>query len=248
MLEAIILGLIQGVTEWLPVSSEGVILLIKTHLFSSSSDLETTIKEILFLHLGTFLAALFYFRKDVGQLFNNKQILKFLIMTTLISGLLGIILLELIPNFANARVITLIIGFCLLVTAFFQIKAPSGGYKRPVNLNKLDGLILGLLQGLAILPGLSRSGLTVGGLLLRKFDDFYALKLSFLMSLPIVLAGNLILNWEYFNFSWENGLALIASFGAGLLTIKLLLKLAQKINFGYFVFGFALLTIASVFI
>ena len=96
MLEQIILGIIQGIFEWLPISSEGVIVLIAKNFFEEQT-LETIIKQALFLHLGTFLAALIYFRKDVWSLlktlFNYKsaekdiqRIFKFLVIATLISG------------------------------------------------------------------------------------------------------------------------------------------------------------------
>ena len=92
-----------------------------------------------------------------------------------------------------------------------------------------DGVLLGVAQGLAALPGLSRSGLTVSVLLLRKFDGATALKLSFLVSLPIVLFGNLFLNLNDFAFSAEALVGLFFSFLFGILTIDLLLKAAKKI-------------------
>lgn len=113
----------------------------------------------------------------------------------------------------------------------------------------LESLILGAAQGVAEwLPGLSRSGLTVAALLLRQFDDEVALKLSFLLSLPIVLAGNILLNSEYLYFNLSNLVALAASFIFGLLSIHWLLALARRINFGYFTLVFGLLVIASAFL
>jgi undecaprenyl-diphosphatase len=99
---------------------------------------------------------------------------------------------------------------------------------------------------LAVLPGLSRSGLTISALLLRKFDNASALKLSFLMSLPVVLGGNIVLNFKYFTFSTELLLGLIFSFIFGLLTISLLLKIARKVNFGWFVLIFGVVMIISI--
>jgi len=98
------------------------------------------------------------------------------------------------------------------------------------------------------LPGLCRSGFTVSALLLRLFDVQDALKLSFFMSLPIVLAGNIILNFNDLIFSNELIWGLIFSFIFGLLTIDLLLKIAKRINFGYFVLIFGLLLLGSVFV
>jgi len=105
-----------------------------------------------------------------------------------------------------------------------------------------------VVQGFAALPGLSRSGLTVSTLLFRKVNEKDSLKLSFLLSLPIVLGGNILLNSEYFNFSLDSLISLSASFLFGLLTIHYLLKLAKKINFGWFVFAFGALMIIASFI
>lgn len=264
MLEQIILGIVQGITEWLPVSSEGVIVLIAKNFLKEGITIETVVKQALFLHLGTFLAALVYFRKDVlsliKTLFNYKsakietqKIFKFLLISFLISGFLGFALLKIFIGLEDqislsAKAITLLIGFLLLITAYLQIKAPKQGHRKSIDLKNTDSVLLGLIQGLAVLPGLSRSGLTVSTLLLRKFDDQDALKLSFLMSLPIVLAGNIILNFNDLIFSNDLIWGLIFSFIFGLLTIDLLLKIAKRINFGYFVLIFGLLVLGSVFI
>ena len=253
MLEQIILGIVQGIVEWLPVSSEGVLILIRTNFFPIEQGLEETIREVLFLHLGTFLAALLYFRKDVWKVWENKKLFNFLLITTLISGILGYSLLKLFINLEedlvlSSKVITLIIGLLLLITAYLQIKVSKRGDREIKDLNNKDSWLLGLMQGLSALPGLSRSGLTVSTLLLRKFNSHDALKLSFLMSLPIVLAGNIVLNLNSFSFSLELFVGLIFSFVFGLLTINLLLKIAKKINLGYFVLFFAILVIASIFV
>ncbi len=252
MLEQVVLGIIQGVAEWLPVSSEGVLILAQTHLFKEQG-LEQLIKQALFLHLGTFLAALVYFRKDVFKIWENKKLLNFLLITTIITGVLGYFLLGLLINLegqvaSSGKIITLAIGLLLLITAYLQIRAKKQGNREIRDLSNKDSVLLGLIQGLTVLPGLSRSGLTVSSLLLKKFNSRDALRLSFLMSLPVVLGGNIILNFSHFSFSIEMFLGLIFSFIFGLLTIDLLLKIAKRINFGYFVLIFGFLVITSAFI
>jgi len=138
-------------------------------------------------------------------------------------------------------------GVLILITAFFLIKAKKIKGERKVIQNN-DSILLGVLQGIAVLPGLSRSGLTVSGLLLRKFDDETALRLSFLMSIPIVLAGNIVLNLNKFSFDGYSLLSLFFSFVFGLLTIDLLLRFARKINFGWFVFIFGMMTILATLV
>lgn len=264
MIEHIILGIIQGIAEWLPVSSEGAIILVKTNIFHEAPNYEELIKHALFLHLGTFLAALIYYRKDVGvlcrsivafksQTSETKKLFVFLFWTTLISGTIGIIMLKLLTSLADqfeatGKSITLIIGFLLIGTGILELKANAPGYRNISNLSLKDSIITGIAQGLASLPGFSRSGLTMSTLLLLKFDKEHALKLSFLLSLPIVLAGNIVLNADKLVLSLESLCGLLFSFVFGLLTIHLLLKLARSINFGYFMLVFGSITIVSFFI
>lgn len=254
MAESIVLGIVQGVTEWLPISSEGIIVLLKVNFFKGSLTLSNLISYALFLHLGTFLAALIYFRKEVLNLalFKNKRSLKFYIIATLISGIIALGILQILKYVEKelvlgAKGLTLLIGLALLITATVQFKKRAG-LKKEENLKILDGVLLGLLQGLAIIPGISRSGITVSGLLLRKFNDSTALKLSFIMSLPVVLAGNIFLNLDKFVFSLENLVGLIFSFLLGIFTIHILLKLSQKINFAWFALIFGLIIIFSALI
>ncbi len=262
MLEHIVLGIIQGIAEWLPVSSSGMMAVAKQSFFTTYQGVEATNKESLFLHLGTFFAALIYLRRDVITLIKNlfhysradqekKNVLIFLIVSTMISGLLGFTLIKLFAEFEKqfdvpGKFITGIIGIFLLITAYGELKTKKNGYKNLKDLNISDGIILGIAQGFSAIPGLSRSGLTVSALLLRKFDKTHALKLSFLMSLPIVLAGNIILNWNTLAWSPEALAGLFFSFIFGMATIHVLLKIARKINFGYFILLFGILTILSV--
>jgi undecaprenyl-diphosphatase len=263
MIENIILGIVQGIAEWLPVSSEGVITLIKVNFFNGS-NIQNIVKIALFLHLGTFLAALVYLRKEVWVLLKSifsykdskdetKKTLWFLIVSTIISGGLGFGLYSIIGSFEktadlSGQVITFAIGLLLLITAWLQIKKNKKSGKHLSKISFKDGLVTGIAQGLAVLPGLSRSGLTVSTLLLRGFDDEDSLRLSFLMSLPMVLAGNLILNLEYFKFTLDSFTGFLFSFIFGILTIHILLKIAKKINMGYFVLFFGIIMMLIAFI
>lgn len=263
MINEIVLGSIQGIFEWLPVSSEAVLVLAQTHLLGESGAVEM-IGKALFLHLGTFFAALIYFRKEVWRLvesiFNysnsdlrTKKVLKFLIVSTLISGGLGLLLIGLIGHLEThieftGKLVTGAIGVLLLGTGVLQIKSEDSGARDLDDLESSDGIILGLAQGLAALPGFSRSGLTVSILLLRKINESASLRLSFLMSLPIVFLGNLVLNFNSAYFSLGALAGLLASFLFGIATIHLLLKVARKINFGLFVLGFGVLAILAALI
>lgn len=260
----ILLGAIQGITEWLPISSSGVVTLINSN-FLGISDIGQLLHIALFLHLGTFFAALIYFRKEVLHLFKtlsqykyqddaSKKTLKFLITATIISGIIGLSILKLLTSFEGyleitGKTITFAIAILLLITGIIQIKIKNRGLKKERELENKDGIILGLAQGVSSLPGISRSGITISTLLLKNFDDTTALRLSFLMSLPIVLVGNIFLNLNDFaQITSVSIYGLLASFIFGLLTISGLMKISRKINFGWFALIFALVMLGSLLI
>jgi len=139
----------------------------------------------------------------------------------------------------------LITGYLLLTSSKKRVYDNN---RTIYNLTIVDSLLLGFVQGIAVLPGLSRSGLTVSSLLLRNVDDKTSLRLSFLMSLPIVLAANIFLNFKDLILIKEFYIALFFSFIFGLATIHLLMKFAEKVKFGWFVVLMALMMILAGFI
>lgn len=260
MLESLLLGAIQGVAEWLPISSEGAVILVKENFFSNGETLLNLIEFSLFLHLGTFLAALVYFRKDVARITEallrprrasaeNRTVMRFLVVATLVSALVGGGLLFFAQEAfseATGRGLMALIGLMLFVTAALQWKKRRGGVRRQGDMTTLDGLLLGFAQGFTVIPGLSRSGTTVALLLLRGVREEDALKLSFLMSLPVVLGANIVLNIDgLLNLSVNTLVALAASFVFGLATVHWLMKFASRINFASFVLFFAILSLLA---
>ena len=271
MLEGIVLGAIQGVTEWLPMSSEGVIILVKTYFFGGNEGLLELIGFALFLHLGTFLAAAWYLRDDVFALVKTalrphrilqegeiERMFRFLAIATLMSLLIGYPLLTWALPFAEqsivvgTKVITAFVGVLLLGTAFAQWQAKrkkESGRKQVGDLEHKDGVLLGVIQGFTVLPGFSRSGLTISALLLRGYSDSTALRTSFLMSLPAVLGGNVFFSLrEGVYLSAPMVFGLFSSFLFGIFTMHILFRISHKVNFAYFVFFFGILTLASVFL
>lgn len=266
IIQQLILGLVQGIVEWIPFSSEGVLLLVQSN-FYSHIELNLFLRQALLLHLGTFFAALIYFRKDVINLikglFNykktdpeTKKLLNFLIITTIISGIIGLAILKFIDLSSSIHIpltrktITITIGFFLILTGYLQLKsrASYAGSRTIYNFNYVDSVFLGVMQGIAAIPGLSRSGLTVSSLLFRNIDDMTALRVSFLMSLPIVLIANILLNFRDLTLIKETYIGVIIAFFIGLLTIHLLMKIAEKVRFGWFVIFIAVMMILSAFI
>jgi len=263
MIETIVLGIVQGVTEWLPVSSEGVVVLLQLHIFQDGLVFADLIRFALFLHLGTFLAALVYFWKEVKAILSavvsystasqeTKNLLWFLVRASAVSGVIGMFLFFALEQMQetllnSSKGITLGIGFLLLFTAFFQFQKRAG-FKTEKNLTVQNSIILGAVQGFTILPGLSRSGFTISALLLSGFKEESALRLSFLLSLPAVLGANILFGFANINFGIEMFIALLFSFLFGLATIKFLFAVAQKLRFGWFVLVFGVITILAAFL
>lgn len=262
--EAIVLGAIQGVAEWLPISSKSLVILAEFRFFGVQT-LDAALRYALFLHIGTFFAALFYLRRDVISLMRGffsysktddttRRLIRFYAVTTCISGLLGLAFFKLIVTAEDAfnitgAIATLGIGILLLATGALQIYRKTGGLRKESDVSLKDGIIAGIAQGLAAIPGFSRSGFTVSALLSRKFDDIASLRMSFLMSLPAVLGGNIILNLSYIKaFSFEMAVGIFSAFVFGLLTMHILLDIARRVQFGWFVVVFGTLMIIAAFV
>ncbi|MBF0330382.1 MAG: undecaprenyl-diphosphate phosphatase [Candidatus Omnitrophica bacterium] len=262
MLEHIVLGAIQGVTEWIPVSSKACVIAAKIHFFKSTGSLNELINYALFLHLGTFFAALAYFWKDIKNILlsvtapqgtsnEGRKILVFLATTTVLTGL-GQILINNVSALTQGApqaklAITFLIASLLIVAGILQLKTKTSGQRTPGDLKFIDGVFLGLVQAIATLPGLSRAGTTMAALSLRNFDKENTLKLSFLMSMPVILIGNLVKNYKSFLHAGSEWVGVIVAFVVGILTINALMNFARRVNFGAFlIFIGSVLAIAAM--
>lgn len=236
MWEYFLLGALQGIFEWLPISSQGVMT-----IFSSFVDIEmSAIDFSLFLHSGTMLAVLIFFRKDWINLIllKDKELLRFFVIASIISLSLGFVLYKTIGNIALGSGLLFLIGFGLLLTSWFQ--------KKNIRLNiskDFNSIIVGLLQGLSVIPGVSRSGSTIFGLSLKENDPSEILKKSYIISLPAVAAstGYIFLNNPTISsFPW---IALLSSFIFGIISLKVLLDFSKKVNFSKLTMIFGILCI-----
>jgi len=236
MWQYILLGVIQGIFEWIPISSEGIVAALSQFFIKDINPIDIA----LFLHLGTVLAVAVYFRKDWKQVFSLKdpELLRFLIIATIVSLAIGYPLYIIIQNAVTGAILLLITGFGLLVTAYFhKIK------KLDFGLDKGSGklaIIAGFLQGLAVIPGLSRSGVTIFGLSLGKLSPSQILKTSYMMSAPVILSSTvyILLKNPALIEGWPS---LIVSFGVGILSLSFLMKVAERINFFIFALVFAVI-------
>lgn len=247
LLESILFGIMQGLFEWLPISSTGQLVLVMVEFFGYAIDQARHLS--IFLNFGTTLSAILYFRKDVKSILinlvrykpnysENNRLTSFLITSTMISGGLGYLLYDLTYEFSFSGEILLgTIGVALIITGIVQKFSKQRGIKTEKNLNLMDSILLGVIQAFSAIPGLSRSGITVSDLLFRGYQAKDSLRLSFLMSIPAILGAqvgifaiNGIPNMEFSDL----GIALVTSFVVGYLSINLLLKVASKVKFWLF--------------
>ena len=226
----IFLGVLQGLFEWVPISSEGIIALTSQFFAKETNPIDVA----LFLHSGTLLAVLIYFRRDWKEVLRlkNTKLARFLIISTLVSLAVGYPTYRLVKSMVIGNGLLLIMGFALLLTAYFhKVKKTF-----QIDFNKLAA-ITGFLQGLSAIPGLSRSGSTIFGLSLAKITPAKTLKISYMMSAPVVLASSIYLFLSNPVLILEGWPALIASFLVGMLSLNFLIHFVAKINF----FRFALI-------
>jgi len=189
---AIILGIVQGLTEFLPVSSSG-------HLVLMQKIFGITAPALFFdtmLHVGTLLAVVVVLWRDIWGILRKiiQPLTLYLIIATIPAVLIALAFGDAIDHaFESGKYL----GVCFLVTTLLLLTAEylskrakiSGGLKSGEKMNWLDALIIGIMQAVAIAPGISRSGATISGALSRKLDRDFAARFSFLLSIPAILGA-----------------------------------------------------------
>lgn len=262
MIEYLIIAVLQGLFEWLPISSSGQTMIVAINLFGISS--ENAYSLAIWLHLGTTFAVLLKFRKNSIKILKtlthkenefNKITFKernWIIWATIGTGitaiplyfLFKIIFLESFTAFQGDFITLFISGLLIITGAILIATRKISGNQKIEHISKKsiqkDSFLSGLVQGVSILPGISRSGVTVGAILLEKYNQDDALRLSFLMSVPVAIASILvdILLSKGSIFGTLDILTIlittIVSFVVGYITIEFLFRIARQINFGYF--------------
>lgn len=218
--KGIILGILQGAAEFLPISSSGHLVIVK-ELLGVDLGNGGVFFDVM-LHIGTLLAIFVAFWKDIkrlivegvhilGDVFYNitvffrrmgnkdckyhrvvrssyRKMVVMILISTIPTGIIGVLLSDVI-EIANG--IVLVPGICLLITAMFLVIADvaEAGNKRPKEATYVDAASVGFAQGLATMPGISRSGTTITACILCGFDKKFAVKYSFIMSIPAVLGA-----------------------------------------------------------
>jgi undecaprenyl-diphosphatase len=235
IIEITILSLVQGVSEFLPISSSAHLIVVSTLYDFKSSSLLIDVS----LHLGSLLAIIFFFRKDLVDLKNNQKLLSLMIFGSIPLIIVGYILYktELIYLLRDIRIIawaTLIFGILL----YFADKCRFDK-KISYSLNLKTILYIGLFQTLALIPGVSRAGITITAARFFKFNRFDSSKISFLLAIPALAGASLlglkdIIN-QSFEFSYLVFIAIILSFLFSYFTIKFFLEFINKFSLNVFV-------------
>tara|TARA_B100000963_G_C22461180_1_gene595717 strand:- start:155 stop:913 length:759 start_codon:yes stop_codon:yes gene_type:complete len=237
VIEIFILSLIQGITEFLPVSSSSHLILTSKYLNFDNQSLSVDVS----LHIGSFVAVLFYFRKEIIKFVDNKVIFFKIIMSSIPVMIVGFFLVEtgIIEKLRNIKIIA------LMTIIFAILLYISDKFKLSKNINEdftyKSAIFIGCLQIFSLIPGVSRSGIAITAARLLNFKRVDAAKVSFLISIPILGAvsafgvKNLILS-EDLNFTYINLLSIILSFFFSLITIKYFLSYINKFNLNVFVY------------
>ncbi|MEI6631015.1 MAG: undecaprenyl-diphosphate phosphatase [bacterium] len=231
MLKFIFLGAIQGLTEFFPVSSSGHLIIAQRLLGFTGDWLAISIV----LHLGTACALVAFFLKDIIDLLSNLRLLLLLAVVTLITGIIGLAGRSFFEGLFSS---TERVAFAFMLTGVMLIFTKGFLHGERSNFNLKDALILGLTQSIAIIPGVSRSGITIATLLFRGLKKEKSLRLSFLAAIPVIFAAAL-LESRKINFALKEdwlglGLGFLASFSCGIIALKLLRMILKKAKFYYF--------------
>jgi undecaprenyl-diphosphatase len=237
LIEALIIGLVQGLTEFLPVSSSAHLKLAK--LFFRIQETEVGVAFDLVCHLGTLLALLYFLKQDILQLFRSERKKLLLLFIATLPLIPCYFLLKPLREYASTAPC---LGLCLIATALMLFlghkwrirKEPPATLKKNVK----DVLWIGAMQSAALIPGISRSASTISCAKVLGWSPKEAVRFSFLLSIPTIIGGNclellhLLLSRESLTAAPLSTyvVGFIASFGCGLFIIRFALSYLEKGN------------------
>jgi len=249
MLEVFLLSLVQGITEFLPISSSSHIMLFSNYFDFKNQNLSIDVS----LHIGSFLAVIVYFNKDIINFIENKQLFLKILLSSIPVMIIGFVLIQtnLINNLRSVEVVgwtTLIFGIVLYISDKFKVEK---NIKKDFSFK--SALIIGLFQVLSLVPGVSRSGISITAARFLNFKRYDAARISFLLSIPTLGAVSIfglknIIFSQDFTFSALNFISIFFSFIFSLITIKYFLKYIKKFTLMIFVIYRVLLGVSLLFI
>lgn len=230
-LKAIISGIVQGVTEFLPISSSGHLVILHNLVGLKEPQLAFDI----FLHVGTLLAILIVFWKDIIELFTTKKKAGLFILLGTVATAVFVLIFGGTAESAFASVKT--VGSMLILTGAWLI---LGNFIRfgTEGMSGFKAILIGLAQGIAVIPGISRSGATISTALFLGLDPQAAARFSFLLAIPAIILAFLfkLKGGAFAGFNINYLFGLITSCIVGILSLKLLLRMLYRNRF--YIFGF----------
>ena len=283
LFQAIIMGLVQGITEFLPVSSSGH-LVIMSRLLHMNSD--TGILFEVMLHVGTLIAVFAAFWSDIKRLFielfrifieifqnikiffynkkkndakryhkilqnNYRKFVVLILISTIPTAIIGFLLRNMVISASKSL---LAAGSGLLITAvlLFVVDYHQNGMKIPMDVTYANAVIIGICQGIAAFPGISRSGITITACLLCGFQKKFSVKYSFIMSIPAITGAAVLelVKAPKADIVWAEGIygliGMVIAAGVGFVFIKIMLVLVQKRKFKFFAVYCAVIGIVAI--
>ena len=249
MLEVFLLSLIQGITEFIPVSSSSHLIIFSDYINFNNQSLNIDIS----LHIGSFLAVLFYFKKDIINFVKNKILFLKIIVASLPVMIVGFLLVQ--TNFIEKLRSLEVIAWTTLIFGIFLYISDKQKLSKNIQFNcsYKSAIIIGLLQVLSLIPGVSRSGISITGARFLQFKRVEAAKISFLLSIPTLGAvsvfglRNLYIS-DNLNISILNFISIICSFIFSFITIHFFLKYIQTFSLNLFVIYRLVLGIILLFL
>lgn len=247
--ESAILGMLQGILEWLPISSTGELVIIMTQFLGY--DPQDAADLSFFLHLGTVGSAALYLRRDIVRILGGVRhyrpgygrpadgVITFLAVSTILSGAMGFLIFRYAADAAISGEFLLgMVGVALIATGIVLYASKKQiGTRTADSLTLRDTVLLGAVQAFSAIPGLSRSGVTISALLMRGYSAQESLRLSFLMGIPAILAaqvGLLLVYGPPDAAPVDLLVGLAFSFAFGYASIRILVGIASRVSFWWF--------------
>ena len=246
VIQGIILGLIQGLAEFLPISSSGHLVLLQ-RIFGLQ---EGTMTFDIAVHLATLIGVFFVFREDIWAIIKKPfgKLTLLLIAGTIPTAIIGFVFNDMIKGLFETGA-GLGLGFILTGILLWYAESTRNRNKKLNEMKYIDAVVIGIAQGVAVLPGISRSGSTLAASLIKGLNREFALKFSFLMSIPVILGAALKDGYDVLKSgaSLMSGIeilpliaGMIAAVISGYLAIKFMIKILSKVSFkvfSYYVFA-----------
>ena len=241
MFSIIILSIIQGIAEFLPISSSAHLIIFRD-IFLIGKDIITEDIKLTFdiaLHLGTLLSLIVYFHKDFYKIIKEKTLLFYIIIATIPGAIFGVLFEDIIESFVRSNSLLIIISLITMGIVIYIVDISKRQNRSINDMEVKDAVIIGLSQIFSLIPGFSRSGTTITAARYLKINRVDSSKFSFYLSIPIVLGAVLLqlIKTDY-NLIINNMniliLGILISFIVGLLCIRVLLGYVKNNDFKLF--------------